>query len=547
MRPGWWSLRWPYAVSGLVAAAAGMASGHLVAAFIDPPASPVLAVGSTVIDATPTPVKEWAVHHFGTADKPVLLTSVAIVTALAAAGIGLVSRRRPTLALVLLVVLAGLAGAAAITRPAALPQDVVPSLVAAGVGAATLMGLRRLIEAPATGGASRAAGAPRGAAGSPRHDAGATAAASAESPLDHTAYAAGSPGTPPRRSFLLGAAGVTAGAAVVGALGQSLSVSPTLPATVTLPQPQTTLPPLPTGIEGRIKGVSPFRTPNQDFYRVDTALVIPRIDVSGWRLDVKGQVERPFSLSFTELLAMPMIEQDITLNCVSNEVGGPYISSTRWLGVRVRDLLERAGVKSGVDQILSESTDGMTISTPVEALTDNRDAIIAVAMDGQPLPAKHGFPARLVTPGLYGYVGATKWLTSLTATTYAAQEAYWTQRGWAAKATVKTQSRIDTPMGLGTYAPGKIAVGGVAWAQGRGIKAVELRIDSGPWQPAELGPDGGTDYWRQWYYVWDAKPGRHELTARATDNTGQPQTDMKADPFPSGATGYHSIVVIIDS
>ncbi len=274
--------------------------------------------------------------------------------------------------------------------------------------------------------------------------------------------------------------------------------------------------------------------------------MIPRIDVADWKLEVKGQVEKPFTLSFKDLLAMPMIEHDITLNCVSNEVGGPYISSTRWLGVRVRDLLERAQVKSGVDQILSESTDGMTISTPIEAFTDDRDALVAVAMDGQPLPATHGFPARLVTPGLYGYVGATKWLTSLTATTYAAQEAYWTQRGWAAKANVKTQSRIDTPQGLGTYKTGKVAVGGVAWAQGRGIKGVEVKVDGGSWETATLGPDGGTDYWRQWYYIWDATPGRHELTARATDNTGVPQTSATADPFPSGATGYHSIVVNIE-
>jgi DMSO/TMAO reductase YedYZ molybdopterin-dependent catalytic subunit len=527
-----WTTRWPYAVSGLLAALAGVAAGHLVAAVVNPAASPVLAVGSAVVDSTPTPVKEWAVQTFGTSDKVVLLTSVAVVTALAAAGIGLLSRKRPTLAMVLLVVLAGLAGAAAISRPNALPQDIAPSLVAAGVGVGTLAFLRRLIEGPP----ARATVRP-----------GAGRMTATESPTDHSAYAAGSGGAPARRTFLLGAAGVTAGAAVIGALGQRLSVSPTPPESVTLPAPQTAIAPLPTGIEGTIKGVTPFRTPNASFYRIDTALVVPRVDVSSWRLDVKGQVERPFSLTFDQLLAMPMIEHDMTLNCVSNEVGGPYISSTRWLGVRVRDLLQRAGVKSGVDQILSESTDGMTISTPVEALMDERDALIAVAMDGQPLPAVHGFPARLLTPGLYGYVGATKWLTSLTATTYAAEQAYWTQRGWAAQATVKTQSRIDTPQDGGTYPPGKVAIGGVAWAQGRGIKAVEVKVDGGEWLPATLGPDGGTDYWRQWYYIWDATPGRHQLTARATDNTGVPQTAQQQDAFPSGATGYHSVGVTIES
>jgi hypothetical protein len=242
---------------------------------------------------------------------------------------------------------------------------------------------------------------------------------------------------------------------------------------------------------------------------------------------------------------MPLVEKDITLNCVSNEVGGPYISSTRFLGVRVSDLLRTARLQSGPDQVLSESTDGMSISTPVEALTDDREALVAIAMDGAPLPAAHGFPARLVTPGLYGYVGATKWLVRLTATSYAARQAYWTQRGWAARTTIKTQSRIDTP-GDGDSVPvGKLAVGGVAWAQGRGISAVELQVDDGPWRRATLGPDAGTDYWRQWYVVWEATPGKHRLTARATDGAGEVQTAEPRDSFPSGATGYHSIQVSV--
>jgi DMSO/TMAO reductase YedYZ molybdopterin-dependent catalytic subunit len=510
--------QWPYAVGGLLAAGAGMALGHLVAAFVSPSASPVLAVGSAVIDATPTPVKEWAVQTLGTADKPVLLASVAAVTAAAAAAIGLVSRRRPALAQALLVLLAALAGLAAMTRPAAAQQDLIPTLAAAGSGAVALAGLRRL--------AVREQPAP-------------------ESPLVHTAYAAGSPPAPPRRAFLVGAAGIAAGTAATGALGQRLAAPPTLPVSVTLPAPQIDLPALPAGIEGNIRGVSAFRTPVKDFYRIDTALVIPRVDATNWRLEIGGQVDRPFSIDYRELLAMPMVEKDITLNCVSNEVGGPYISSTRWLGVPVRDLLERAGVRPGVDQILSESTDGMTISTPIEALTDDREALVAVAMDGQPLPARNGFPARLVTPGLYGYVGATKWLAKLTATSYAAEQAYWTKRGWAERALVKTQSRIDTPQGLGTYDAGKVAIGGVAWAQGRGIERVEVSVDGGGWQEATLGPDAGTDYWRQWYVIWDATPGRHELTARATDGTGAVQTQQYAEPFPSGASGYHSVVVQI--
>jgi DMSO/TMAO reductase YedYZ molybdopterin-dependent catalytic subunit len=514
-----------FAVCGVLAAVAGMAAGHLVAALVNPASSPVLAVGSTVIDATPTPLKEWAVRTLGNADKPVLLGSVALVTALAAAGIGVLSRRRPTPALVLIVVLAAVAGLAAALRPAALPQDVLPAVVTAVVGAVVLSLLRGM--------ALRATGS-AGDEQQPR-----------ETPLGHSAYAEGSAGAPARRSFLVGAAAVAVGSGAVGALGQRLGAPAELPSAVSLPRPQNTLAPLPKGLETTVKGIAPFRTPLERFYRVDTALVIPRVDASSWRLEVDGMVDNPFSLTYDELLELPMIEKDITLNCVSNDVGGPYISSTRWLGVRVRDLLERAGVQDGVDQILSESTDGMTISTPIEALLDDRDALIAVGMDGQPLPRPRGFPARMVTPGLYGYVGATKWLAKLTATTYARDQAYWTERDWAEKADVKTQSRIDTPRGLGTSKPGRVAVGGVAWAQRRGIEKVEVRVDDGPWQEAALGPDGGTDYWRQWTWTWEAKSGRHDLTVRATDGTGEVQTAERAEPFPDGASGYHSIVVLV--
>ena len=258
-----------------------------------------------------------------------------------------------------------------------------------------------------------------------------------------------------------------------------------------------------------------------------------------------GDVRQPFTIGLEELLARPLVERDVTLNCVSNPVGGPYVSSARWLGVPVRDLLSAAGVRPGVDQVPSTSVDGMTISTPLEALTDDRDAMVVVGIDGRPLPAERGFPARLLTPGLYGYVGATKWLTRLTATSYAEQDAYWTKRGWAARAEVRTQSRIDTPHGLQTCPPGRMAVGGVAWAQRRGIRAVEVRVDDGPWHRATLGPDAGTDYWRQWYWLWDATTGRHDLTVRATDGTGEVQTQRRAEPFPSGATGYHTIVVSV--
>lgn len=516
--------RWPYAVSGALAATAGTAAGHLVAAAVNPGASPVVAVGATVVDATPTPVKDWAVSTLGTADKPVLLASVAVVTLLASAGIGLLARRHRTLALVLLGVLTVLAAAAALARPTSTPVDVLPALAAAAVGVTVLHLLC---------GAADRIGQP--------------AQRPAASPLDGTAHEAGARPTPARRTFLVGAAGTAAAAAAGLALGQKLGANPPLPTAADLPKPTNTLPALPTGLDRNVPGISPFRTPVGSFYRVDTSLIVPRVNADDWALEIDGNVANPFRLTYAELLALPMVERDITMTCVSNEVGGGYVSSARWLGVRVRDLLARAQIKGGVDQILSTSTTGFTISTPVQALTDDRDALVAVAMDGQPLPAQHGFPARLVTPGLYGFVGSTKWLARLTATTYAKEQAYWTERGWATNAPVLTQSRIDTPRGLDTVkAGGTVPIGGVAWAQGRGIRKVEVRVDDGEWMTATLGPDAGIDYWRQWYVKWTPSgSGRHNLTVRATDNDGQLQPRAKTDPFPKGATGWHSVVVFV--
>lgn len=523
------SSRLSHAVAGVVAALAGMAAGHLVAAVTDPSASPVLAVGSSVINATPTPVKDWAVRTLGTHDKPVLVGSVAVVTVLLAALVGVLGRGHRVGAAVLLGLLAGAAGAAALTAPTARPLDALPAGTAVVVGVGTLLLLSRLLTGPGP--------SPTGPA----------AADPAESPLDHSVRAPGSTPTPGRRSFLVGVAGVGAGAAVAGTLGQVLAGRNAGPAAVSLPAPSQALPPLPAGLHRRYAGISPFRTPLADFYRVDTALVVPQVDAASWTLQIDGRVEHPLSLTFAELTAMPLVEKDITLNCVSNEVGGPYVSSARWLGVPVAALLERAGLRDGVDQILSTSTDGMTISTPVEALTDDRGALVVVGVDGGPLPAERGFPARLLTPGLYGYVGATKWLTRLTATTYAAQRAYWTRRGWATDAPVRTQTRIDTPQGLRTYDRGTVVVGGVAWSQAHeGISAVEVRVDDGPWQQARLGPDAGVAYWRQWFWPWDAtSSGRHTLTARAVDGQGSAQSAEHAPPFPSGASGYHSIVVLV--
>lgn len=316
-----------------------------------------------------------------------------------------------------------------------------------------------------------------------------------------------------------------------------------------LPRPAVPAPPVPAGADLRLPGLSPFLTPNRDFYRVDTALVVPRVDADTWRLRIHGEgVTRPVTLDLRELLARPLVEHDTTLTCVSNEVGGPYAGNARWLGVRLADLLREAGVRppsqgGPADQLVARSVDGMTIGTPVEAVMDGREALLAVGMNGEPLPFAHGFPVRMIVPGLYGYVSACKWLRELRLTTFDAYDAYWVRRSWAARAPVKTQSRIDTPRASTGLAAGRVAVAGVAWAQHRGISGVEIRVDGGPWQEARLAATDGDDTWRQWMWPWEATPGRHTLEVRATDRTGAVQTGERRGTVPDGATGWHAVVV----
>lgn len=512
------SLRW--AAAGVLATVAGMAAGHLAASLLNPSSSPVLAVGSTVIDLTPTPVKEWAVREFGTNDKPILIASVIGATLLLAAVAGIVARRSLVLAAGLLVGLVGVAGVLAMLRPVAEPVDLVPAAAAAVVGLAALRVLTGVLKGPELPPPGTTTPASVNQAGHVGERRGAT-----------------------RRGVLLTSLATTAVAAGMAVAGEWVIRMRTAIGNITLPGPAKPLPPLATGLEARFEGISDFRTSNSDFYRVDTALTLPVIPLDDWRLTIDGDVRDGYSLTFDELLRMPMIERDITLTCVSNEVGGQYVGAARWLGVPLKELLDRAGVGSGADQLLSTAVDGFTISTPLAVALDGRDAMVAVGMNGEPLPAEHGFPARLVTPGVYGFVGATKWLTKLTLTTYAEEEAYWTERGWATDAPIKVASRIDTPRPLSTIEPGRTVVGGVAWAQHRGIARVELRLDGGAWQEARLGPDAGVDYWRQWYLPWDATSGRHLLAVRATTVDGEVQSAVRASPFPDGSSGVQEIVV----
>ncbi|MYW12236.1 molybdopterin-dependent oxidoreductase, partial [Streptomyces sp. SID2563] len=316
-----------------------------------------------------------------------------------------------------------------------------------------------------------------------------------------------------------------------------------------LPAPASPAPAVPAGAELDVRGLSPFVTPNKDFYRVDTALVVPRVDAGAWRLRIHGKgVTRPVTLTFEDLVRRRAVERDITLTCVSNEVGGPYVGNARWLGVRLDGLLREAGVRlpsegGRADQLVARSVDGMTIGTPVEDVMDGRDALLAFGMNGEPLPFEHGFPVRMVVPGLYGYVSACKWIKDIELTTFDAYDAYWVKRTWSRRAPIKTQARIDTPRPFASPKAGRVAVAGVAWAQHRGITRVEVRVDGGPWHPARLAAPAGRDIWRQWVWEWPATPGSHTLEVRATDGTGALQTARRVGTVPDGATGRHSVVV----
>ena len=353
---------------------------------------------------------------------------------------------------------------------------------------------------------------------------------------------------PARRSFLaasVATAGIAATAGLAGRLLAERSSVATARSAVKIPKPTTTGPALPPGTDLDIPGLASFITPNNAFYRVDTAIVLPEVDPTSWQLRIHGMVSREITITFDELLRRPLIEDYVTLCCVSDPVGGPYIGNAKWLGASLASLLRQAGIKAGADQLMCTSVDGFTSGTPVQTVMDGRDALLAVAMNGQPLPIAHGFPARMVVPGLYGYVSATKWVTDINVTTFAGNYAYWAQRGWSQQAPIKTESRIDVPSGVNQIPAGRTAVAGVAWAQHKGIEAVEVRVDQGAWNQARLAAVPDLDTWRQWVWEWDATSGNHMIEARATDKTGYTQTAVLAQPEPNGATGYPSVAVMV--
>jgi DMSO/TMAO reductase YedYZ molybdopterin-dependent catalytic subunit len=512
------------ALAGVISGGVFLATAELFALMLARSASPVLAVGGFVIDIVPQPFKEFAIATFGEYDKAVLLLGLGLVVVIASAVAGVLQLLRPPLGVIALVIAGALSTAAIVTRADAEMLAAVPPFAGVVVGSVILVLLSRRLRVWQTSSAVTAEKAQR-----------------ADSAVRETPT-----GIDRRRFFVLAAIAGTS-ALVVGLAARTMSMAVTSVETIRsalrLPAPRTRVN-VPAGAELGIPGLSPLFTLNKDFYRVDTALSVPTIDPEAWRLVIDGMVDQRVELTFQDILDMGLDEYAITLTCVSNEVGGELVGNAMWLGVPLRDVLAKAGPSSGADMVLSRSVDGFTASTPLSALTDDRlDAILAVGMNGEPLPLEHGFPVRMVVPGLYGYVSATKWLTELKVTTFAVDQAYWTPRGYSAEAPIKFSSRIDTPKIGAAVTAGRIPVAGVAWAQSVGIQRVEVRIDDGDWVDATMSNPVNDDTWVQWFFEWDATPGTHYVAVRATDKNGQLQIEQRAPIAPDGSAGWQRSLV----
>jgi DMSO/TMAO reductase YedYZ molybdopterin-dependent catalytic subunit len=527
-----------------------------------------------VVDLTPGALKDWAVETLGENDKPALLAGIYTMLAMLAAATGVIgwSSRRTALTLTAILGVVGLVAALADpTQLVGTSEKLAPAIAALVVSVGSLAWFTQSVRVGAER-AARGHGPHRVHEGAVRaeldpHDSPATEPGPARQQLlvaehtdaddgrdEHSGYGDmdvshenPKPAGFDRRTFLAAALASSAVAATgVGAsrlFGQAGAESR---ASIRLPRPTDAAGPLPANADLGIPGLTPYLTSNADFYRVDTALQVPQIDANDWTLRIHGMVDRELELTFEDLVDMPLVERRITLTCVSNEVGGKYVGNATWLGVRIQDLLQQVGVSADADAVLSTAVDGFTIGTPLAALTDGRDAMIAIGMNGEPLPLTHGFPARMVVPGLYGYVSATKWLVDMEITRFEDFTAYWTDRGWDAEAPIKTASRIDVPRGFAQVEAGPVTVAGVAWAQHTGIARVEVRVDDGPWQQARLSDEVTIDSWRQWVYEWDAtEPGAHTLEVRATDKSGDTQTPERVPPRPNGATGWHNVTVTV--
>lgn len=517
------------ALAGALSAGVALGVGEVVAGARGAGPSLVTAIGTEFIDRFAGSLKDLAVAMFGTNDKPALVVGIVITSLVLGAVFGVVAARRSFWAGAAGFFGFGAVGLWAYQRDpfGSTTTGVLAAIaaVAAGIGALAL--LLRLA---------------RRASGTSAEEPPAVDGVAVADRIEAAPHAAVDPRNTPRRAFLAGAVVLGAGAASTAILGRRLRADATAESArraVRLP-PAAAASAQPTDQPFSVPGLSPYITPNPDFYRIDTALTIPQIDPTDWHLDVSGLVDRPFSLTYDELLALESVEETVTLQCVSNEIGGSLVDNAVWQGVPLAAVLARAGVQPAATQVVGRSADRWTAGFPTEVGLDGRVALVAYAMNGEPLPSRHGFPARLVVAGLYGYVSATKWLTEIELTTWDDFDGYWISRGWAKEGPIKTMSRIDVPRTDGRLAPGPTPIAGVAWAPTRGIAAVEVQVDDGAWQPCRLGDVASENTWVQWLYEWDAMAGEHTIKVRATDGDGVTQTEEVANPAPNGATGWHA-------
>lgn len=492
-------------LSGLLAAASALAASEGLAALFGLRESPVLAVGQSVIKLTPGPIAEAIIGVVGHADRPLAVTSVVIAILLLGMVVGRWWLSRRLWAYAVIAVLVVIASAAVLARPYGDAGGVLVCVAAGGV----VVGVLHLLLQDRVG-----------------------------LPVDAA-----------RRTFIRTFAVIAVATIVVGSAGEVLASRHRRRQAIERVREALKLPsnrvPVPAGADLAVEGQGPWLTTNRDFYRIDTALSPPLVDPESWTLRIHGMVDKDLTLTYQDLLDRGLEHEWITICCVSNPVGGDLIGNTVWGGVPIKDILDEVGIKAGADALLSTSDDGWTCGTPLEALTDGRNALLALTMNGEPLPIPHGFPVRQVVPGLYGYVSATKWVVDWEVTRFADFEAYWTERGWGERGPVKTQSRIDVPRSGDTVDAGPTTIAGVAWAQHVGIDDVEVRIDGGPWQKATLGTVPNIDTWAQWRLEWTAESGDHTIEARTTNAEGKPQTSDRADVVPDGATGYPSISVTV--
>ena len=534
------------AAVGLFSAGLALGVAEMIAGIVATWKSPIFDVGDRVVELSPPSMTKWAIDQFGTNDKTVLLLGIAAFLILYAAVLGVLSFRRNISIGLIGFAIFGLVGFGMVMTKNTDPSitSTTPIIVGTALGATALFLAHRFItggvvsQAPIGDSASIESSTDLGGAGA----------------IDDDSAASTTGAT--RRQVLMRSGGVVGLLALAG--GSTAAVGRRIRSrfsavdsrrTLRLPAPDAALDEAPDGVMVDVDNMSSFYTPNDTFYRIDTALDVPQLRAEDYSLRITGMVERELNLSFDELISRTVEEHDITLTCVSNTVGGELIGNARWLGIRLDDLLAEAGVSPEATQVVGRSVDDYTCGFPIEAATDGRNALVAFGMNGEPLPLEHGFPVRLIVPGLYGYISATKWLTEIELTTFEDFESYWVPRGYSDRAPIKMQSRIDSVDGLGTLernADGVASIGGVAWAQTRGISAVEVKIDDGEWEPAELGEALNDDTWRQWKYSWTPESdGRVSITTRATDGDGELQTEERVDPLPNGASGRHQIIVFI--